>query len=184
MSDDENDVKSGAVAGSPAPLFENLAEDERAFEDTNPFKAPRRVGGSRKGIPNRRTEDSKRYYSALGFRDPLAFLGHLITIQPDELAREMRMTLADALDMQRKAAVDLMPYLHSKQPARVELGEGEAIPMLVIGRAERQAAQAQVAAGAISIDGDWPDEENQGFSEAAPSPSHEQPSHEQAKSEE
>jgi hypothetical protein len=161
MDGDENDGKSGVLGDAQAPLFENADEDERAFEESNPFPDVVRRGGSRRGVPNRRTEDTKRYYQALGFRDPLAFLGHLITINTDELARSLGCKKAAALDVQRKAATDLMPYLHSKQPVKLDIGDGDGLPMLVIGTVEKQAVRDQVAAGAMSIDGEISGEENQ-----------------------
>ncbi|MDP3554839.1 hypothetical protein [Methylocystis sp.] len=178
MSDDEDEGKSGVSGGSPSTLFEMSDEDERAFEDSNPFPEIVRRGGSRRGVPNRRTDDVKRYYQALGFRDPLAFLGHLITIDTAALASALSCKKAVAVDVQRKAATDLMPYLYSKQPAKLDLGDGEALPMLVIGRAERQAVRKAVAAGSMSIDGDFDDgEENQPVADGDAAGSHGDGSH-------
>jgi hypothetical protein len=160
MSDDEDEGKSGVSGGSPATLFEVADEDERAFEESNPFRLRR--GGSRKGVPNRRTEDFKRYYASLGLADPLLVLGHIVTAKVDDIARELGCKPLAALDIKRRAAADLAPYLHSKQPAKLDLGEGEALPMLVIGKAERAEVRKAVQAGAMSIDGELDDgEENQ-----------------------
>lgn len=190
MSDDENDVKSGVAVGSPAPLFENLDEEERAVEDSNPFKAPRRIGGgSRKGVPNRRTEDFRRYYASLGFTDPLLFLGHVISLKTGDLARELQCKAGEALEVQRKAASDLAPYLHSKQPAKLDVGGGEALPVLVVRELDSAASiRAGRAAGSLAIDDDLAerlgrDEQYQGLAAGEARGSHGQGSHEAAKGE-
>jgi hypothetical protein len=176
MSDDEDEGKSGVSGGPPSTLFEMSDDDERAFEDSNPFRLTR--GGSRKGVPNRRTEDFKRYYASLGLADPLLVLGHIVSAKVDDIARELGCKPLAALDIKRRAAADLAPYLHSKQPAKLDLGEGEALPMLVIGRAERQAVRKAVAAGAMSIDGDFDDgEENQAVADGDAAGSHGDGSH-------
>lgn len=181
MGDEQKASVSVVLGDTQAALFENLGEDERDFEDSNPFpRAVRRSGGSRKGVPNRRTEDFKRYYAASGFRDPLLFLGHMISIDTDDLAKHLACKPAAAMELQRKAAADLAPYLHSKQPARLELGDGEGLPMIVIGQAERAMVADQVASGALSIDG----EGFQALSDPAPAPSHGEQSHEPEKREE
>lgn len=177
MADQENQGGSGVSAGPQAALFENLDVDERAFEDSNPFPAVVRRGGSRKGVPNRRTEDFKKFYAASGFRDPLMFLGHVISIDTDELAKHLACKRVQALDVQRKAAENLAPYLHSKQPTQVAVDAGDATPMLVIG-GDVAIVQRQVAAGAMSIDGDLPFVENQRVSEGAGEWSHGAGSHE------
>lgn len=181
MGDDEKTGEIGVLGDPQAPLFENLADDAAEFEESSPFvRVARRGGGSRKGVPNRRTEDFKKYYQSLGFRDPLLFLGHVVSQQTVELARELQCKPAAALEIQRKAADGLAPYLHSKQPVRVEVpDDGRAL--LVIGEVETRALHDQVAAGAISIDGELPPVVNQPLSAPDAPASHERASHEVVK---
>jgi hypothetical protein len=180
MSDEDGAI-SGVLGGSPAALFENLDEAERDFEASNPFPDVVRRGGSRKGRPNRRNEDVRRYFAGCGFRDPLLFLGHLYSIDTDELARHLGCERADALDIQRKAAVDVLPYMHSRQPTAVTVSAEAGTPMLVVGAADQQLVADQVAAGAMSIDGPLRRVENQGVAASGDAGSHGEGSHGAAK---
>lgn len=109
------------------------------------FPAPKRGPGRPKGSVNRKTEAARRYYQAKGFRDPLAFLGQLVDGDPLELTKWFRQqqmlisgsaegapSLADVVEMQMKAAAELMPFLHGKMPIRIEGEDDRALPMLVI----------------------------------------------------
>jgi hypothetical protein len=191
MSNEGKPGGSGVLGGSPAALFENLDDDERTLEDNNPFKlARRRGGGSRRGVPNKRTEDFRRYYASLGLRDPLLFLGHCISIDTADLARELGCKAAAALDVQRKAAADLAPYLHSKQPARLDVGDGEGLPVLVVREIDSPKAIREArATGALAIDDDLAetlsqDEQKQAVKSDDAQGSHSDGSHGQEKREE
>ncbi|MGJ0393025.1 MAG: hypothetical protein ACR650_09745 [Methylocystis sp.] len=184
MDDEAKSGGSGVLGGSPAGLFENLGEDERACEDSNPFRMPQRRGGSRKGSPNRRTEDFRRYYASLGLADPLLFLGHLISAKTADVARELGCKPVQALEVQRKAAEGLAPYLHSKQPTKVDVEGAEGLPVLVVQQFEGGAQQLAEArqAGAMTIDGDLVEalsenEEKQRLKAEAARQSHDAQSH-------
>ncbi len=98
--------------------------------------------GRPKGALNRRTRQFREMYEREGFTDPLIFLGRLVSKDTAELARALKMKRKDVLPVQVNAAKALAPYLHSQMPRAVKL-EGEAMPMLVVGRIEPGSSEAK-----------------------------------------
>lgn len=116
--------------------------------------------GRPKGALNKKTLTLTRYYRAKGFRDPIAAMGELVSADPVALRdwflkhrrvetrtvtrirkgvallveveeREEVPSLAEIVKLQKDAAADLAPYLHGKQPIKVEV-DGERLPVLII----------------------------------------------------
>ncbi len=141
--------------GSPAPLFEKLDEDEELLRDCAPFKSAMPRGGSRKGRPNKRTEAMRDLYLRLGLPHPMLKMGQVLAMPVEELAGQLGCERLDAIEVQRKIAADLMPYLESKMPTQVVGEAGEALPVLVIREIEAARGQASgTAPGAMAIDDD------------------------------
>lgn len=124
-----------------------------------------RAGEKRHGRPpgarNRHSADFEKLYYALGFEDPLLFLGRVIQADPRDLAKLTGGKSGDMLALQVKAAGDLAPYLHGKKPNVLELRD-ERLPTLIIVANSDQLAEAQqlleerkaLSAGSPMIEGE------------------------------
>lgn len=84
------------------------------------------------GVPNRRTSRIAEYIQALGYRHPALILADLANIDPARL-KEFGLKPAEALQLKRQSAADLMPYFESKMPVAVQATDGEGLPLFVIG---------------------------------------------------
>lgn len=98
---------------------------------------PRRARGRPKGSANRRNMDMVAYLAALGHRDPMVTLSMIQTADTKALAKAIgcdtpkgRLAVAQ---MQRQAASDMLPYFYAKKPQQLELPEGDARPVMVVG---------------------------------------------------
>ena len=181
MSDEK-----GVLAGSPADLFENFdAGEAQMAADAAPFRAkPQPIGGSRRGIPNKRTVQLRELYLKMGLPHPVLTMGAVLRLGIDGLAKELQCGLLDAADLYRKIAADVAPYIEGKQPTRVLVDASERLPVLIVG--EMTAAQGEVARareeGALAIDDDVEPamvafERNQALKAASRDASHGLPSH-------
>jgi hypothetical protein len=65
------------------------------------------------------------------YADPMEGLAEIYSRPTAELAQEIGCTRLEAFDLQRKAMVDLMPYLFHRMPLALQT-EGKAAPMLMI----------------------------------------------------
>jgi hypothetical protein len=84
------------------------------------------------GSRNRRTQDFVAYFLSTQ-RDPLLFLASVYQRTPEELAAEVGCSKADALALQVRAASEVAPYVHGKQPVRLQVQSAGAITLLVPG---------------------------------------------------
>lgn len=160
-----DDTLFGDDEGAPSGFFDAVAE-----------AGERRGIGRPKGARNRKSVDFEKLYFAKGYKDPLLVLGEIISADPRAL-QEMAYLLGEAkpdlvtvLDLQRKAAIDLAPYLHGKKPTQIEMVD-ERLPTLVIVTNSDQMADARrlleqreaLSLGRPLIDGEVV--ENQGVSD-------------------
>ena len=133
--------------------------------DARRTELPQPTGAGRpRGAANKVTSRLKDYATALGYRDPALTLAALQSEDVHVLAAKLQCKPVEAAELIRKAAVDLMPYYHRKQPVAVELPEGTR-PIFAI---EGELVGAVGGAGeAMSLDDDG-GEENQGVTPADP----------------
>lgn len=124
----------GDEEGAPSPFFKLLGAAEE------------RLGGRARGRPpgarNRKSADFEKWYYAAGFKDPAQLLAEIVSADPLALARVAHVPLGEAIDLQRKAAVDLMPYLHGKKPTELVVTD-ERLPVLIIAGDQNQLDQAR-----------------------------------------
>lgn len=132
-----------------ADLFgEADGEDEDGYLPAFGAASPRGPGRP-KGAANRKTLAMKALYQAKGFRDPLLYLGEMLSKDPLELLVWMRangsseLTLIEVVELQLKAAAELAPYLHGKMPVRIEVDDAR-LPVLAIDLGTDMVAERQV----------------------------------------
>lgn len=145
-------AQSGVGTLAPTLPFENFETAEDAGQ--LPFgKVTAR--GRPLNSPNKRTLAMREYFLAR-YTHPLQFLGEIYSRPTKDLAQILGCELVEALDIQRKAATDALPYLESKMPTQLKLPDDDGVPMLVVGSiaAEAKAIHAGRAAGTMSIDDD------------------------------
>lgn len=143
-------------------------DDERtpsAFFDAVAAAGERKGLGRPKGARNKKSEAFEKWFYAKGYRDPAQVLAEIMTMDPralqqialdDRIARgELQQIgskddpvqmvsvpgLLEIVDLQRKAAVDLMPYLHGKKPTEIVVTD-ERLPILVVASGTNQMAEA------------------------------------------
>lgn len=185
--DDRKEPEKGEVAGSPALPFENFELQLEA--DASPFKhRPQPIGGSRRGIPNKRTTQLRELYLKMGLPHPVLAMGQLLRLGVDGLARELQCTMAEAGEFYRKVAADLSPYIEGKQPTKVELEGNAGLPLIILGdrAVAREVAAEARAAGSLAIDDEVEPalieyEQNQELKRAEAEKSQGDPSHDEAK---
>lgn len=160
-----------------ADLFasEEEAREARArHEIGNPFadapaQAQRRGRGRPRGALNVKTRDFERYYTAMGYRDPLKAMAEFLTADPVSLQawfeeHEQRTVAIEAeregeesvkaevkvkdvpslmaiIKEQHAIATALAPYLHGKKPVQVEIID-ERLPTLIVDLGTNQLADA------------------------------------------
>lgn len=148
-------------------LFESddVAREARArtdlgdpFADAGEIADRRRGPGRPKGALNVKTRDFERYYSAMGYRDPLVAWAQFLTRNPVELQawieeheqaqvavgkeiRDALPTLFEIIQEQHRCAERLGPYLHGKKPVQVEIID-ERLPTLIVDLGTNQLADA------------------------------------------
>jgi hypothetical protein len=91
------------------------------------MKDARKTRGRPKGSRNRRTHDFERYIKQFG-QDPAITLMQIQSTDPEELVarsqmldpEKRRMSYGDAQALRVRCAEALLPYLHGKQPVRVD----------------------------------------------------------------
>ena len=180
---DRKGPENGALGGLPALPFENFEAQLEA--DAAPFKnKPQPIGGSRRGIPNKRSAQLRDVYLRMGLPHPVLAMGSLLRLGIDGLAKELHCDLVDAAELYRKIASDVAPYIEGKQPTRVDVTGIEGLPLVVVGdiASARQAIGEARAAGALAIDDEVEPaliehEQNQRVSREASAKSHDAKSH-------
>lgn len=144
------DDAAGDEQGTPSSFFDAVAA-----------AGERKGVGRPKGARNRKSIDFEKWFYAMGYTDPAQRLAEIVTMDPralqamaaenaDGLPRTKNgdltvvslPSLVDIIDLQRKAAVDLMPYLHGKKPTEVVITD-ERLPILVVASGTNQMAEAQ-----------------------------------------
>lgn len=143
------------MAGNPG-LFDAGEEPEGTSEGTpSPFfvavdAATVALGGqSRLGRPagatNRKSKSFEKWFYAMGFKDPAQYLAELMSADPMALqAMIPKATLLEVINLQVKAAGELMPYLHGKKPTDLSDVPDEQLPQLFILAGTDQLQQANV----------------------------------------
>lgn len=164
------------MAGNPDLFADESALDgdeqgtPSGFFDAVAAAGERKGLGRPKGAKNRKTEAFEKWFYARGYRDPAQVLAEIMTMDPralqqialdDKIARcelvqggtkddPIQLVsvpgLVEIIDLQRKAAVDLMPYLHGKKPTEV-LVTDERLPTLMIFTDSNQIAEARAIQG-------------------------------------
>ncbi len=149
-----DDDAQGDDVGAPSGFFDAVAA-----------AGAKRGAGRPLGARNRKTEAFEKWFYAKGYRDPAQVLAEIITMDPralqqialeDKVARgELQQAgtkddpiqmvsvpgVLEIIDLQRRAAVDLMPYLHGKKPTEVVITD-ERLPILVVANGTNQMAEA------------------------------------------
>lgn len=153
---DGDDADDGDQNSAPSAFFDAVAAaGER-----------KGVMGRPVGARNKKSVDFERWFYARGYRDPAQVLAEIMTMDPRALqqialddmkargetkavgTKEMPVevvsvpSILDIVDLQRKAAVDLMPYLHGKKPNEI-IVQDERLPTLIIVSDSNQLAEAQ-----------------------------------------
>lgn len=97
-------------------------------------RGPGRPAGAR----NKRNEKVAKYF-VQQYGDPIDVLGQIMTMPVDVLYEQMvlaqggeakgkRVTGRDAFELKRQAALDVLPYIHGKQPISVDIsGKADAV---------------------------------------------------------
>ena len=181
-SDDANENgNSGVLGGSPALPFEFDEENAAA-----PFTrlAPRSKGRPA-GSPNKRTLAMREHYLKRGYAHPMLWMGEVLSRPVAQLAEELGCELVDALEVQRKVAADLAPYLESKMPSQLSVDKNDGLPVLIMGEIRAARRSEALPEGAMAIDDDLADaiQQNQRVSAEPPAQSHGDKSHDVAKAE-
>lgn len=142
----------GDEPASPAiqlPLLpaERLGQLPDGAGDRLAFYRDRRGPGRPPGAKNRSTEEWRRYLLAR-YTSPLVVLAEIMSRPTHLLAEEIGCTKAEALAIQKSAAVELAPYLHGKMPVEVQVsGELPTLMLVAPEAAVAMFAQAQAGAG-------------------------------------
>lgn len=125
-----------------------------------------RSTGRPKGASNKRTLAMRDLYLRLGYTHPMLFMGEVLSRPVAQLAQELDCKLAEALEIQRKVAADLAPYLESKMPTQVKAPDGEGLPVLIMGEMRVSRRSENRDDGSMAIDDDMADaiQENQRLS--------------------
>lgn len=163
------------MADIAGDLFDDGEDGEqRAFP-----AAVRRPGPGRPpGSANKKTLALKAYYQAKGFRDPIAYLGEIVSADPvalwtwfreatkgENAALDGAPSLVEIVALQVKAAAELAPFLHGKAPIRIE-SDDRSLPVLIMDLGTDQVTAARLGKvddGAMSL-GVPEGEENQALS--------------------
>lgn len=85
----------------------------------------RRVRGRPLGSQNKRNADVFDYLASLGHRDPAVTLSLIQSADIAVLARELWCTRAEAVQLQLRAAAELMPFKYAKRPQAIEVTKRE-----------------------------------------------------------
>lgn len=132
---DADEMKPGeglaAMAAEPdqAALF---GDEDADFAAQFPKVAEKRGPGRPKGARNRTTKQTLDLLARHpGYRDPLLVLASIASMSPAELKSAYGLKGAEAVSAQIRAASDLAPYVHSKQPQGVKLEGASGAPVLI-----------------------------------------------------
>lgn len=129
----------------------------------------RKAKGRRPGARNRRNDDFVRYISQFG-QDPAITLMQIQSTPPEELVarshmldpEKRRMSYADAQGLRTRCAEALLPYMHSKMPLSVELGEAGDFNLLIPGTNISIDDAALAASGQFVLEAEFTDVDDAG----------------------
>lgn len=111
-----------AAAAEQLPLGPVAQQEELA-------EPAERRGGRPAGSVAKRTAEWRRFM--LGrYRSPLVVMAETYSRPAPELARLLGCSVLEAFELQMKAAAELAPYLHSKQPTALQL---DGVPSIALG---------------------------------------------------
>lgn len=167
---------SGKIApgdAQDADLFAQF-EDELAEYETGAIRPPARRGPGRPKGSSRDTQALRKLMAARGYRDPLEFLGAVVSSDTKGLADALGVDERDkVLKVQVQAATQLAQYLHNRAPTQVQVTSEGARVLVIIGdgQAGGKAAGSDLGMSAIDLD------DYQAVTAPAPSTSHDDPSH-------
>lgn len=151
----------GVLGGLPAETAEMFPDEANGAA---PFArlAPRSKGRPQ-GSANRRTLAMRDHYLRRGYAHPMLWMGEVLSRPVAELALELECSKLEALEIQRKVAGDLAPYLESRMPTQIKPADDEGLPVLIVGEIRAARASGALPEGAIAIDDELADaiEENQ-----------------------
>lgn len=150
--DDQGEAgENGVWRDLPAGQAEMFGPDENAAA---PFaRLALRSTGRPKGAGNRRTLAMRDLYLRMGYTHPMLFMGEVLTRSVADLAKDLDCKLVEALEIQRKVAADLAPYLESKRPVELK-ASGEGLPVLIVGHVEMSKRSEARNDGTMAIDDD------------------------------
>lgn len=168
-------------------LFAGLDAEVSAHDGATIAPPAKRGPGRPANSPNRSTLQLQRYLMASGARDPAEFLASIVSMDTRKLAETLRPDhgkpganpatfdqVSSALDVQVRAARELMPYFHQKMPIAVQHSGNEGRPVIVIndhsGGASRRVVDG--VARAMSIHDVEESEADQGLSQGDGGKSH------------
>lgn len=127
--------------GDLGDLFRAIDEDASAY-DASTVAPVRRGRGRPAGSVSRATKDMRAWLQSRGYRDPLEFLGAILSADTIELAAALGAAdRVEVLKLQIRAAESAAQYLHQRAPMAVEIkGDGpRPLVMIVDGVAMRVA---------------------------------------------
>lgn len=113
-----------------------------------------RSPGRPKGATNRRVAQMRDTYLRMGYTHPMIWMGEVLGRSVQQLASDLGCEQIEALDVQRKVAAELMPYLESKMPTMVEATASDGVPVLIVGEIKAAAPGALASDGDMAIDDD------------------------------
>ena len=125
-------TQAAANSGGSAPAQASFFAAPEPIDDGEPIDRDSRGAGRPPGATNKRTGKMAALLQAKGYKHPLLFLAEIYSEDPKVLARNVGCALIDALDLQRKAAAEALPYFESRMPVSVELPDG-VVPIINIG---------------------------------------------------
>lgn len=117
----------GDAGQREAELFDLDGPDGSDGPVTPILRAKRSGPGRPPGSPNKKTEDLRRFILAR-FKHPVVALMEIGAIGTAELARELGLKAGEALALQIRALAEAAPYVDSKMPMRLALGDSDRLP--------------------------------------------------------
>jgi hypothetical protein len=136
--------------GEQGDLLRAFEEEVEGFED-QAIAPPKRRAGRPEGSPNRSTLQLQKFLMQRGYRDPAEFLASVYSMDVKDLARRLGCKAIEALEVQRKAAAECMPYFHQRMPQAVHHTGDGARPLIIIADGPRGGAMVANGAEAMSV---------------------------------
>lgn len=139
-----------AANGALLPLRDaeqlELLRDGRGRLDGIAAKAAPRGRGRPPGAKNKKTEAIGRYITEQ-FGDPLVALASIYARATDTIVAELGCKPIEALAIQAKAAAEVAPYVHGKQPVAIDMTLKADMVLAIAGLTDTQEAVEELQAG-------------------------------------